>query len=1209
MAVRFYLSLIIILLLVSCGGGTDPYSLPTHTQQTEVAAGSIATDLVVVPVRMQPQTPIQPGFKTPSFVQAAELIQALPFRQTSTTTEILNVNAGEYAKQLVNNKVSAIGELAEFQPAVNASNSPIEDYSYAVFDLTMDNFNGEETISLNWNAGHEPDSGNVWLGLSDWQHERWVWYAGPEDDVVSAPIATEYTSAESRLLVLLLLGGTNRCLLETLSLGLPEERGTGGLGDDDLPPTDHPPLYIPPLPGNVDLAPQCAPIADQGTWGSCTAFAVGNSAYNHELGKIYGGLGWNLNDAAHRVSPDYLYVVSGEIGGFPPSGEYGRYTDEVAEVLRTEGCATELNAPYDLVYDNNWSTEALQEAALLNITNWWEIPCHSPAGIHSIKAVLALQERPVFFHTYLDYQFLYYTSGEIWNYSGPPVGAHAMCIVGYDDSKQAFKVRNSWSADWGEAGYVWIYYNSVQNPYAYTRCFMLWDDYDSQVATWFLGTTSELSPPVDLSASEGTSAGSIDLEWHPVDSPDGYRIYRDTATNLIDTVGAVSTYSDTSVTDQLSHVYWVTGTQGVLESYLSSPAIGYLAQPPTIVSVNPSGGSVGEEVIFQAVVYGSNPLAYAWDFGTAATPSTSIEATPTVVLGAEGTYQCTLEVTNTQGSDTYDFEVSVGPNLPPIIYLDVELDSNATPANAIFDASSSNDPDGEIVLYSWRLTYDGDVTWEGDTTVPQVTRTLVGAGNHQMNLMITDNSGNTASKWETVNLNPENILPTPNFYWFTPTEINVPIHVDFYSDSLDSDGEITSYAWDFDNDGTFEIAGPDENVASHAFNSYGRFPVTHQVTDDDGAVNQITKYVEVGLAMIQPGWQAYAVAEYTPNNSSYLNQAIINGKPAFILVEWGEGDTFYFSATVDEPASQADWVPETLFTASNRRLYSLSDLGGTPVFIEVEYDGSHYSLVFHQHNGGWVTHPIEVLADGSLKQAALSLVNGKPGIVYEKKWTTADDGLWYARSLVAQPTGASDWFLSKVMDDEDTGEAVLFRSVSKPLAVDSKPQVVINRKVGDWAYEVGLLRASVNEPLGIGDWQWYDFLNEQRDFLSDSVMVLGGTVAVCYYTSEIQMARAKNTAPVGSGDWEFQTIEPDDNATLGRLFTVNGYPYVTSNGNSYNHLAAATTTDPQDIYDWQRSTPLKDDNYQLYPIEVNGQPAFIVMSQYFDIVYYMYPSP
>jgi C1A family cysteine protease len=38
-----------------------------------------------------------------------------------------------------------------------------------------------------------------------------------------------------------------------------------------------------------------------------------------------------------------------------------------------------------------------------------------------------------------------------------------MTIVGYDDTKQAFKVMNSWGTGFEQAGYFWVSYDWLQN--------------------------------------------------------------------------------------------------------------------------------------------------------------------------------------------------------------------------------------------------------------------------------------------------------------------------------------------------------------------------------------------------------------------------------------------------------------------------------------------------------------------------------------------------------------------------------------------------------------------------------------------------------------------------------------------------------------------------------------------------------------------------
>ena len=37
-------------------------------------------------------------------------------------------------------------------------------------------------------------------------------------------------------------------------------------------------------------------------------------------------------------------------------------------------------------------------------------------------------------------------------------GGHAMCVIGYDDRKQAFQLMNSWGPEWGNNGVAWVRY-------------------------------------------------------------------------------------------------------------------------------------------------------------------------------------------------------------------------------------------------------------------------------------------------------------------------------------------------------------------------------------------------------------------------------------------------------------------------------------------------------------------------------------------------------------------------------------------------------------------------------------------------------------------------------------------------------------------------------------------------------------------------------
>lgn len=53
------------------------------------------------------------------------------------------------------------------------------------------------------------------------------------------------------------------------------------------------------------------------------------------------------------------------------------------------------------------------------------------------------------------------TDNSIWMYDSK--GGHAMCIIGYDDSKLGgcFELMNSWGSDWGAGGFAWIRYEDI----------------------------------------------------------------------------------------------------------------------------------------------------------------------------------------------------------------------------------------------------------------------------------------------------------------------------------------------------------------------------------------------------------------------------------------------------------------------------------------------------------------------------------------------------------------------------------------------------------------------------------------------------------------------------------------------------------------------------------------------------------------------------
>lgn len=67
------------------------------------------------------------------------------------------------------------------------------------------------------------------------------------------------------------------------------------------------------------------------------------------------------------------------------------------------------------------------------------------------------------FPVYDDFMYPDATNDTYDNLSGTLWGNHAVAIIGYDDSRRAFRIVNQWSEFWGVNGYGWISYDLIAN--------------------------------------------------------------------------------------------------------------------------------------------------------------------------------------------------------------------------------------------------------------------------------------------------------------------------------------------------------------------------------------------------------------------------------------------------------------------------------------------------------------------------------------------------------------------------------------------------------------------------------------------------------------------------------------------------------------------------------------------------------------------------
>jgi len=216
----------------------------------------------------------------------------------------------------------------------------------------------------------------------------------------------------------------------------------------DVQPTK--PIALPP---SVNLSPNCSPVEDQGSLGSCTANAlVGALEYIEQKDKC----------VFVDLSRLFVYYNERKLEGTVNQDSGAQIRDGI-KTLASQGICSEKNWPYMVSkFTNKPTTACYKEGLLHTITSYQRIN-----NLNDMKTCLASGYPFVFgFTVYESFESQEVATTGILpmpSSSERVVGGHAVCCVGYDDSKKMVLVRNSWGVDWGLKGYFWMPYNYISN--------------------------------------------------------------------------------------------------------------------------------------------------------------------------------------------------------------------------------------------------------------------------------------------------------------------------------------------------------------------------------------------------------------------------------------------------------------------------------------------------------------------------------------------------------------------------------------------------------------------------------------------------------------------------------------------------------------------------------------------------------------------------
>ena len=210
------------------------------------------------------------------------------------------------------------------------------------------------------------------------------------------------------------------------------------------------------LPALVDLRPGCPPVYDQGRLGSCTANALG-AAYQFS----------QLKQKKKSTMPSRLFIYYNErVLERTVNSDAGAMIRDGIKTICKEGVSPEELWPYDITkFTRKPTVKAYQTAVKNTVTQYARL---DNSNILQLKNCLA--EGFPFVFGFTVYSF--FESREMSN-SGmlqlpssedKVLGGHAVMAVGYDDTKQAFIIRNSWGTQWGMQGYFYMPYAYITNP-------------------------------------------------------------------------------------------------------------------------------------------------------------------------------------------------------------------------------------------------------------------------------------------------------------------------------------------------------------------------------------------------------------------------------------------------------------------------------------------------------------------------------------------------------------------------------------------------------------------------------------------------------------------------------------------------------------------------------------------------------------------------
>ena len=248
------------------------------------------------------------------------------------------------------------------------------------------------------------------------------------------------------------------------------------------------------------------------------------------------------------------------------------------------------------------------------------------------------------------------------------------------------------------------------------------------------------------------------------------------------------------------------------------------APPVASFTASASDGTAPLAVTFTDTSTGA-PTSWAWDFEDDGTVDSTAQ-NPSFTYTDPGSYSVRLTVTNDGGSDTTVGTpitvVSPPPPAPPVASFTASASDGTAPLAVTFTDTSTGAP----TSWAWDFEDDGTV----DSTAQNPSFTYTDPGSYSVRLTVTNDGGSDTTVGTPITVvSPPPPAPPVASFTASASDGTAPLAVTFTDTST---GAPTSWAWDFEDDGTVDSTAQNP---SFTYTDPGSYSVRLTVTNDGGS--------------------------------------------------------------------------------------------------------------------------------------------------------------------------------------------------------------------------------------------------------------------------------------------------------------------------------------------------------------------------------------